>query len=156
MTEKKNNKSLRWPLGIAIVYGAFVLFLMAYLAFAQMQRVDLVTENYYEKEIKYQQQIDRLERTRKLPAQPEIFLNTAGAALILHFPAALSPATVSGQITLLRPSDASLDFKFPLKFDERGEIVIDANKLRKGLWKALVEWKQDGQEYYFEEVIIIP
>ena len=64
MAEVKKNIS--WPLGIGIIYGLFVVFLLIYLVYANFNTVDLVTKDYYAKDLKYQQQIDRQDRTSGL------------------------------------------------------------------------------------------
>jgi hypothetical protein len=48
-----------WGIGITIFISAFILLNIIFIIFASGQKVDLVTEKYYEKELKYQEVIDK-------------------------------------------------------------------------------------------------
>ena len=43
------------------------------------QKVDLVSPDYYEQELKFQGQIDRVERTRRAASQAAVAYDAAGA-----------------------------------------------------------------------------
>ena len=60
----KKNKA--WPIGLTIVFVVFFLYLIEFIILSLMNRTDLVTENYYEEEVAYQDQIDRMERSKDL------------------------------------------------------------------------------------------
>ena len=117
------------------------------------QDVDLVSDNYYEKGIKYQQQIDRLERTSLLKEKPSI--SYYGDAIAIAFPSNLVQKELSGEIFCYRPSNPSLDFKVVMQLDENGKQIIPVEKLEKGYWRFVLDWKFDGKDYFNEEVIFI-
>ena len=155
MTQQKKN-SMVWPIGIIVVYGIFMLFLFAYLAFSQSIGVDLVTDDYYAKEIAYQQQIDKMARTKILPVQPQVVPGEQAGEVTVLFDRTLSPQQLEGTILLMRPSDLHLDFTVKLQLDEDGVQKIRNLRLRKGLWKVKIDWRMDELDYYFEEVVILP
>lgn len=150
---KKEKNPLAWPIGIMVTYAIFMLFLFGYLAFARSQRVDLVANDYYQQEIAYQQQIDRIERTNALAHKPYIEYEPVTGVVTLRFPEEIEPAHVQGRLTLFRPSNAALDITTPLRLNAAGEQVIRTQKLRKGLWRVKLQWQQNGLEYYFEDVL---
>ena len=55
-----------WGKAIFLVMTAFVLLMASFMYRAAFNQEELVAENYYEQEIKYQQQIDKLNRTGAL------------------------------------------------------------------------------------------
>lgn len=150
MTEKR--KSLSWGVGIWILYGGFVLFILACVGFASMQSFDLVEDNYYDKGIKYQGQIDKIERTRALAEQPAIQYNNAGA-IAITFPESLAENQLKGTIALYRPSNSRYDKVIAINGKRRTDIPMDS--LPTGLWKVKLDWQYDGQSYYNEETVII-
>jgi hypothetical protein len=58
------KKEWVWPAGIIASFAIFIAFMMTIWFFYNSQRIDLVTQNYYERQIQYQGQIDRITRTR--------------------------------------------------------------------------------------------
>ena len=150
MTEKR--KGLSWGVGIWLLYGGFVLFILACVGFASMQSFDLVEDNYYKKGIEYQGQIDKIDRTRALAVQPKIRLNQANAIEIV-FPESFSAEKLTGSATLYRPSNSQYDKQVSL--DGTRQVAIPMGLLPTGLWKVKLDWQYDGQSYYSEETIII-
>ncbi len=49
-----------WPGGFFILFGGYIA---GFIVFASRQKMDLVRNDYYDQEIRYQQQIDRVQRT---------------------------------------------------------------------------------------------
>ena len=150
MTEKR--KRLSWGVGIWILYGGFVLFILACVGFASMQSFDLVESNYYDKGIKYQGQIDKMERTRALAEQPAIRYDNSGAIKIM-FPESLVEAQLRGTIALYRPSNSRYDKLIAIDGERQFDIIM--HSLPTGLWKLKLDWRYNGQSYYNEETIII-
>ena len=57
---------MNWGKGIAAVYICFVVIILGFVFYFMNQDVDLVTHKYYDEEIKYQEQIERMKRTNEL------------------------------------------------------------------------------------------
>ncbi|MDQ7064050.1 MAG: FixH family protein [candidate division KSB1 bacterium] len=152
----KKRKIHIWPLAIGIIYGLFMIYLIGLFAFSRMHRPELVSQSYYEDELKYQQQINRMNRTQSEAASPTLQFQDTDRTLTLEFPAAFASGNTRGQIVFFRPSDASQDVQVPLTLDVSGRQVVDIGKLSKGLWKVKIHWRKDGKEYYHEEVVILP
>ena len=57
---------ISWGTGIAATYIIFVLATLGMTYAMMTKNVDLVSTNYYEKEIKYQEQIDKINNTSGL------------------------------------------------------------------------------------------
>lgn len=142
-----------WGWGIAVFYSAFVLFLIGNVVFSFFQRTDLVTENYYNEELAYQQTIHKAERAKRLGGN----LNIAqGASTIaIQFPEELRGKKIEGNVLLYRPADASADRKFKLNVNDNNFQVIDSRQLAKGLWVIKIDWSDGDSTYYNEEKVNI-
>lgn len=143
---------LSWGTGIAITYTIFVLVLV--FAVVQSTKVDhsLVTEDYYQKDLEYQTQIDKEVNALNLGEDLQIKYADAQKAVQLQFPAELG--VVQGKILFFRPSDKTLDFEAPVQADERGQQTISTQTMMPGLWKVQVNWQAGGVAYYKEETVI--
>jgi nitrogen fixation protein FixH len=141
---------MNWGKGIIIV---FVIFFagMAFMAYKSMTKnIDLVAQNYYEKEIKYQNQIDKINSTSSL--KEKLMIETTGGSLVITYP---ETTGLKGDISFYRPSDAKKDFKLPVEAGKDNKQIINTQTLLKGLWRVQVNWSADGLDYYNEEKIMI-
>lgn len=144
---------MNWGKGIAAVYIFFVVIILGFVFYFMNQDVDLVTHKYYDEEIKYQEQIERLKRTNELEEKPKI--EVENQTLKLVFPKMLLEKQISGTINFYRPADKSRDFTININLDKNGMQQITPGKLNTGLWKIKVLWISDGLEYYNEQIINI-
>lgn len=144
-----------WPLSITIFLILFVLSLVGFLLFAGTQEVDLVTDNYYEKTLQYQTQIDRINRTKALP-EPVLLRYEAGEKIYrVKFPAFLEPGDIQGAVTFYRPNDAGADVRYALRPDTGREQTFSTAALSSGLWRVKVTWASGGVEYYNEDSFVL-
>lgn len=149
------NKSNRWPVGITVVYISFLLIVIGIVIFSTYHRVDLVHEDYYEQEIKYQQQIDRINRAAALGNTVEWNYDEKLRSVTLSFPKKFNAQKVEGRILFFRPSDARQDKLISLKLSPDNIQVISTNHLIPGLWKLKIFWKVEDMDFYYEGILII-
>lgn len=142
-----------WGTGIFIVIVLFLLAVVAFFIYIKTLDINLVEDNYYEKELAYQQRIDKISNTTQLPGK--IIISQAPGTLILQFPETDSSWIATGIVLLYRPSDPKKDVILPLQLDNSLRQAIDISGLSKGKWIVKLEWKMGGKEYYFEEGLII-
>ena len=141
---------MNWGYKIAIGFTVFCLATIGVTVYFMMQKVDVVTENYYEKELKYQDQIDKVTRTRALKEKVDI--TNTGKELIIKFPNQPDKNQNKDFISLYRPSDNTKDVKIPVLTDTSGTQIVSVERLIKGYWKVQINWTSRGSEYYYESV----
>lgn len=144
---------MNWGARIVLSFIIFGMIMTTMVVIAMKQDINLVREDYYEEEIKYESQIERLRNAQALLNQPEIKLVERGSILELSFPEDINPE--SGSLLFFRPSNAGLDQKVQLKLNEQGKQLIQIKYPEKGYWKAQLTWKSDQKEYFKEQVIIL-
>jgi hypothetical protein len=142
---------LNWGKGIFLSFIVFALIMAYIVIFPFNQKVELVTDNYYEKEIKYQEQIDKQERTALL--SESLSVTNDLKELKITFPP--SYQNVTGEILFYRPADAKKDFSLPISADSSGSQLIDISPLIPGYWKIKILWSMNGTHYYYEKNIMI-
>lgn len=141
-----------WPIAIVSFFAVFITFIAVFIGFASRQRMDLVRANYYEDEILYQEQIDRLKRTQPIRSEVMIAYDSAQECFKVTLPVSSS---VAGRLHLYRPSNATLDREFELAVKPDGTQQIKVKNLSAGLWKVRLNWKANDQEYYFDQSVVI-
>lgn len=148
-------KKISWGTGITIVIILFLIISIGQvLLIHYLVDYDLVVEDYYEQEIKYQDQINRLERTKNLPEQLQIKL--LGKVIEFKFPSIFNSASISGTINFYKPSDDLLDKVQIIELNEENKTYTDIKQLSAGLWRIKVDWNVDSVEYYNEESLMVP
>ncbi|MEN2280931.1 FixH family protein [Algoriphagus sp. SE2] len=137
---------MNWGTGILLSIIGFIVIIMTMVVISvRMEGIELVTEGYYEKEIAYQDQIDK-EQVTLDQNRDVISFNAQKQLLILDL-----PEGAKGTLHLFRPSDAELDQKLSLDGKNLGAIEIPVGKLKKGYWKAQLNWVENGVEFYQEK-----
>lgn len=149
---RSKGKSL-WGFGVAAIYGGFVLFILGLVVYASIQDRQLVEESYYEKGLAYQEKIDRIKRSIN---RLEIEHRYDNQEIVLQLLSPDSAKELSGDVELIRPSDARLDRLFMLDLDSLGQQVISTKGLLSGLWRIEINWTMDTLDYYNESRIVIP
>ena len=144
-----------WPISIFVFYGLFVLALVIAVAVTMNNDVEMVTNNYYEKTLKYEEQITRIKNTNALLQKPEIAFNKDKTFLILTMPKISGKRNFTGMIHLFRPSNFRMDRTFMLQIDDQGIQLIPLSNLQPGKWEIQIQWSDGQKEYYLEKVLII-
>lgn len=138
--------TMNWGTGIFLSFLGFIVVIMTMVTISvRMDGIELVTESYYEKEIVYQDQIDKEQAT--LDQNKDIMtLDMKGQMILVDL-----PSGASGTLHLFRPSDAALDQKIKLDGNSQRAIEVPINQLKSGYWKAQLNWIENGVEYYQEK-----
>jgi len=144
-----------WPHAIIAWFVIFAAAMAAWIAVAVRQNMDLVRSDYYEEEVRFQQQLDRLNRTAAISSEVTLDYDASKQELTLRLPTAhLAPRPV-GRVHFYRPSDAALDFQVPLAIDAGGLQRIGTSTLRGGLWKVRMQWSVADHDYFCEQTLVV-
>ncbi len=152
-----NNKTVSrsfWPVAIIGYFVLGITFLVIFIVWSARQREDLVSNNYYETEIRYQEQVDRLIHSQEFESLPIVTYESARQTIVITLPKGRSK-DASGTVRLYRPSDARLDRELSLTVDDQGVQLLDARPLPPGLWKVRVQWTVAGREYYCDRSVVV-
>lgn len=145
-----------WPWAIIGFFVVFVSCVFSFVIFATHQPMDLVRQDYYEEELRYQKQIDSDRRTRSLLEQVSVRYEPKPEQLVIALPPAATRNATQGTVHLYRPSDAQLDRHLDLSVDGSARQTLDVQGMKPGLWKLRLSWVTDGETYSHEETLVIP
>lgn len=139
---------LSWGYKIMFVYIAFVVG-MGFLVFkASSQKFDLVTKDYYDQELKYQQVIDQAANSSKLSAPVAIEIKEG--ELKITFPDEMKNKKKLVDFYLYYAADAKKDFRKSFELNEN-ELSQALPIGLKGMHELKLSWEAEGVKYYFEQ-----
>jgi nitrogen fixation protein FixH len=150
MTKIKNMK-INWGTGIVLAFVAFISFIMYFVVQMNMEdRADheLVTKDYYKKELAYQKEIDAEKNAAEFDAKLKVTKSKDG--LVVKFPENFDPKNITGKVSLYRPSNRHLDVNFPVSLSNT-HLLIPDNRLVDGRWDIAIEWQYKGKTFLHKE-----
>ncbi len=144
---------ISWGVGVTIVIVVFTIVTLAFVFFAFTQDVNLVRDDYYAEELKYETRIEQIKRTKNL-ANP-LKVSVKGKGLKFSYPKNFKVGKIKGDVLLYRPSDRGSDIKFSILLDSLNQQNISTSQMIKGMWKAQVSWSANDTTYFNEEIIMV-
>lgn len=143
---------MSWGYKILSVYILFVVGIMVMVFKSSMQNTDLVTPDYYEKELKYQQTIDESARTGKLSAKVEV--TTTDNEIRIQLPPEMNELDVKATVLLYCPSDKRKDIKKDMAI-KGATLALPINAETKGAFDLKINWQANGITYYHEQKLFL-
>lgn len=143
-----------WGTKTTILYVSFALLIGTMVAMCVNQKIDLVSSDYYQKELLFQTKIDEAKNAEALTEK--ISHTITEENLELFFPTVFKGKKVYGEILFFRPSDASKDYKTNIELNGSVQQSIALNYLSKGMYKMQIGWEAESTSYFIEETIVIP
>ncbi|QJP34637.1 cytochrome C oxidase Cbb3 [Nonlabens sp. Ci31] len=143
-----------WGTGIALVMTAFIgfiLYMVITMSTDKDYSYDLVTEEYYAKEMVYQTEIDAEKNLNHL--EEKLTGQKTADGWLLSFPSELTNENIQGNLFLYRPSNQQLDFDMPILLSGSQLLIPDKN-LIDGRWNITVDFKYNGKDYLYKKSIV--
>ena len=139
---------MNWGKGIVIGMAAFMTFIIVLVVGLMMNRVDLESEDYYKREINYQQEITAQENANKLESKIEIISNKE--FVIVKVPEGDFSKI---EMHLSRPNDQKMDKLF--KIEGTKSFLINKKELEKGLYTVELSYLVDNKPCLQKESVTI-
>ena len=139
---------LSWGYKIMFVYIVFVAGMVFLVFKASSQKFDLVTKDYYDQELKYQQVIDQAANTSKLSTP--VSIERKEGELMISFPDEMKNKKKLIDFHLYYAADAKRDFRKSFELNEN--VSTQALPVgMKGMYELKLSWEAEGVKYYFEQ-----
>ncbi len=140
---------MNWGKGIIIAMGAFMSFIL-FMVFTLMSKsTDLESEDYYKKEIEYEQEMNALKNASQLKVHAKIDLTEEYVVVVLPTKEDVSNV----QIALFRPDNKKKDKL--LNENNSKTIMIAKNTLLKGRYNVAIKYEINGKKILQKEEIMI-
>lgn len=142
---------MNWGKAIILSFVLFAIFIGVLVVVCVREDVSLVSRDYYNDELEYQSQIDRVRNADQLERKPEINL-VDDQSLRVEFD---FHQFDGGKLVLYSPADIKEDKTFKLEPSDSNFQVFTVGSLKKGNYKVKMTWSANGKEFYYEKSIII-
>jgi hypothetical protein len=142
---------MNWGHKLTIFIILFMGLILTMVVLSTQQKIELVHDNYYDQEIKYQDQIDRIRNLKALEYDVQARLD--GDKLIIQFPKDLIGQRIEGELHFFKPSNASEDKLLPIETDLELIQKINRVEIGHGFYRLKIQWTSDGLEYYAEKTV---
>ncbi|GAA4406872.1 hypothetical protein GCM10023187_26850 [Nibrella viscosa] len=142
---------MNWGKTIILTFILFAGFIGGMVTLMSRQRIDLVRDDYYQDEIQYQRQIERVSNTARLKTPVTMVYQPEQQQVAFVLPDTMR----KGEITFYRPSDRRQDFRVPIRPTRTSRQVVSTAFLQKGRWRVQLNWTDGRSEYYAEQEVYI-
>jgi hypothetical protein len=142
---------LNWGFGIFAFYTAFVVFILFLVFRSSQEQVDLVTEDYYEQELDYQNIIRK--KNNALALDPGLTYTINKMEIALSFPS--DQSLIAGDIKIYRASNKNFDKDFKIELDSENKMELNLDQSPLGLYKMMVSWEANDVGYFVEKDIYL-
>lgn len=141
---------MNWFQKLMLVLVAFVSMMIYFAVRSVKTSLPLVTEKYYEEEIKYQDKINKQQNESSL--EQKLVISTQNNKLFITVPETYQASSVTGNVKLYFPADEKKDKEIPLNIVNGNIQEIDVTGL-KGLYTVQVDWNYESKDYFTEKKI---
>ncbi|KQM63062.1 FixH family protein [Chryseobacterium sp. Leaf201] len=147
-------KNFNWGHGMVIALLAFIIFILSMLfLFPNGQKnSEMVTDNYYEEELKYQDVIDAKGRADQLQEKPVYSQDKSG--IKITFPKDYDNSNATVKFVLNRTDDQNLDIHKSVQLDMNKSFLIPAQVLTPGNYTLRLSWTKDKKDYRLDYDVI--
>ena len=144
---------MNWGIKIIAAYLFFVAGIMALVVKSMNQEHELVVNDYYAQELKYQDKLDAAKRTTQLNAPVNI--KYSANQLNIEFPDDSNCKDIHGNIHIYCASDRAKDNSGTFNLKE-GLRLIHYPYQGYGTRKIEISWTKNGLTYFAEKEIFLP
>ena len=142
---------MNWGKWIIVAFILFAGFIATLVTVCMRQDVSLVSREYYKEEIEYESQMDRIKNANELLQKP--IIEKSGDYVTIDFNRFKD--VEQRQLRLFRPSDARMDKTYELRSSFGTKQTFPIDGLKKGMYRARMQWLMKGKEYFIETVVNI-
>ena len=134
-----------WPYAIVIYFAVFITAMTSWIVFAVRNDHQLVRKDYYEHELKFQNELDSFKRAAA--ADVRVNYDRAAQVVTIALPAGADEASAH----FYRPSDVSLDKQLRIA----PQAPINVSGFAEGLWRLRLSWKLGDAFYRHDETLVL-
>jgi nitrogen fixation protein FixH len=142
-----------WGTGIVLAFIGFIGFILYFVILASTgDNADhnLVTDDYYQEELAYQNEIDAEANAKKYSSQFSFEKTAEG--LLIAIPEIVQLQNSKGKVSLYRPSNKHLDFDLDISLSN-SHLLIPDNRLLDGRWDIKIRWAKDQENFLIKKSI---
>ncbi|WP_425391096.1 FixH family protein [Ekhidna sp.] len=139
---------MNWGNKIVVAFVLFAAFIGYMVVRAFQEDFDLVAEDYYAKEIAYQQKLNKLSNTAE--DEKQVLMQQMSDVVLLTF-----PDEAKGEIHFYHPSRKIFDKTFSISHGDDLKQEISKSELVSGNYRVNIAWKANNTDYLQQSSIYL-
>lgn len=147
--EKQKSSGFNWGKGIAIAMTLFIGFIVYMVVGFFAHPVDLESDDYYQKEIAFEDEISALKNANELKHPPVVLTNETHFVVQFHPDHEFTDAVVH----LKRPNDENEDKAFPI--ENTTFFTVSKEELQNGVYNIELSYVSSGKNCLQKETVYI-
>ena len=140
---------MNWGKGITIALVLFMGFIVYLVVVLISQNVNLESEDYYQKDVAYEKEINALTNANNLGEKPTITLTESH--VLVKFSDQIKHENT--RLVLKRPNNDELDQRFDIR--QTNTFTIDRKTLQPGMYNAELSYTIGDKSYLQKQQIYI-
>lgn len=141
---------LNWGHLITAVIVLFIMGMAIMVFIATKQSNEMLDQNYYEKELKYQDVISASQNLDNITSEKIIKIEN-GDILFSIPKESISSEKIN--IEFIKPDNQRFDKQMRIIPSDEGIYKLPVSMFEKGIYKVRIHWTGNGKKYYREEEI---
>lgn len=145
---------MNWGKGIFISFVVFAV-LLAFLVYKTTEVTsEMVTDNYYEKEVEYNDIYKGKTNVLNLEVNPKVEVKNSN--IIIGYPAESISQDMEGEVYFYSINNVSRDKRYTIKVDSNNQQIFSKDIFSTGNYNLQLKWVSNGKNYFFDKNIYIP
>jgi hypothetical protein len=141
---------ISWGTKITFLYLGFVLLIVTLVWKSMNQDFDLVSKDYYNEELAYQQVINAGKNQALLSAP--VIIQQDNGRIVFDFPAEFEKVTLKANVHFYCRATTKWDKTYDFEIVD-GQYSIAATGLQPTYYVVKLKWEHNGKQYYQETPI---
>lgn len=143
---------INWGTSIVIAFALFIGFILFFVvkSHQKQNKHDLVSEEYYKEELKFQDEIDKQTNVKNLEERFNVINSETG--IEIQFPTQFTNDNIAGKVIMARPSNKALDFETNISLTNH-KMTLPKSNLVEGNWNLKIEFTSEGVPYLYKKSI---
>lgn len=134
---------MNWGYKLMIGMTVFIVFIVSMSVVMMNQKVDLVTDSYYQAGLNYDTDQEAKTNAKELGSAFNCQKTTQGVEITF-------PMGSNGTVLFYRPNNAKQDIKLPIQLNANGIMIIPKEPFVAGLYKVICNWECNGKKFLQE------
>lgn len=144
---------MNWGHKLTIFIILFLVVMLGMVFYATMQTNEMIDDNYYQKELEYQDVIDAKQNLVNISTNN--LISQTFLEVVITLPPGTFEKLEKGNIELLRNDSKANDVQLEIEPNGSNRRTIPKSSLLKGMYKSRIKWTNDGKEFYKEESVFV-
>jgi hypothetical protein len=142
-----------WGKGVLCVIVLFVLGVAAMVFTAFTNRVDLVSDDYYQRGVQYEEHLTVLRRSEAMA--DSVVIEACPGGIEIRFSRGVTRRLSEGRIVLYRPSNRRLDRILSVALDSAGHQRVPMLPRDAGMWRVQLSWVAESLDFTKEAAVVV-